>query len=294
MSKLKLLIFILIFSFPAQTLAAELSMTADKKEITPQTKTEISFWLNTGEEEINALEGKLVFNQDFLSVAEIDDANSIVSFWLDRPQVKNNSIIFSGIIPGGLWGKKELLFKITMLGKKEGVAGLFWRDIKILKNDGQGSEDLVLAKDGQIIISAAAPLPPPDEEIVKAKVDSEPPEGFQPAVSSSQILFAGQNFLIFDTKDKGVGVEKFFVKETKWKFLSFLVPWQEAASPFVLKDQNLRSFVFVKAVDKKGNERLEILSPQNRVWYESFWFYGIIILIIVLLLLGKKLWREKR
>jgi len=55
-------------------------------------------------------------------------------------------------------------------------------------------------------------------------------------------------------------------------------------SPYLLKDQKLKSFIYVKAVDKAGNERIATLAPRYPLkWYEK-WENWIIIIIVTFIL----------
>ena len=70
--------------------------------------------------------------------------------------------------------------------------------------------------------------------------------------------------------------------------------WIRAESPYVLKDQKLKSYVYIKAIDKAGNERIEVI-PQKYPfqWYESWLWWGIIIVgFAIAYALKKFLWRK--
>ena len=70
--------------------------------------------------------------------------------------------------------------------------------------------------------------------------------------------------------------------------------WKVAKSPYLLEDQGLSSFIFVKAVDKAGNERTEKLEPLHPqgAWYNNGFFW--IIIIGALAILGIVLsWKRK-
>ena len=65
--------------------------------------------------------------------------------------------------------------------------------------------------------------------------------------------------------------------------------WARAKSPYILKDQSRKSYVYVRAIDKAGNERVEMVKPKKSTsWSEFWWIYVIIITTITFLLLRKK------
>jgi len=58
------------------------------------------------------------------------------------------------------------------------------------------------------------------------------------------------------------------------------VKWNIAESPYVLQDQGLHSFIYVKAVDRAGNGRIEVVRSRYPMkWYETWWFWFIIIIV---------------
>jgi hypothetical protein len=69
-----------------------------------------------------------------------------------------------------------------------------------------------------------------------------------------------------------------------------------AESPYLLKNQNLDRQIFVKAVDKSGNERTIILPPKNPRWqYKNYLIWLIIILIMAAVcVVVKKFYGKKK
>jgi len=107
----------------------------------------------------------------------------------------------------------------------------------------------------------------------RAMIDSTPPEDFKPKIGRDPAVFEGKYFLSFATTDKTSGIDHYEVLEQK----RTLVRGEKAAeSPYLLKDQSLKSKILVKAVDKAGNERIsEIIPPKKPFPYE------IVILILI-------------
>jgi len=144
----------------------------------------------------------------------------------------------------------------------------------------------------QIVISEATSSPKP---VAIEVSDTLPPESFKPEIAQDQTVFNGKYFLAFATQDKGSGIAKYEVRESRQKIFSFLYGWKEASIPYLLADQDLKSYIFVKAVDLAGNERMEVISPEYPLlWYENYSVYIIIILSIFVFLILWKILRGKK
>lgn len=267
------LFFIGLFA-PRPIFAAEMFFEQEKNA---RLKDEFKMGIFLGTEELlNAVEGKINFPIDLLELQKVEDGNSIINFWLERPTAnKTGEIVFSGIIPGGYKGDKKLIFSMTFLVKKEG-AGIFKiNDGRILRNDGTGAEAKLQTFDSSFIISKKTPnIQVPASEIK----DNDPPESFAPEIAKDKSVFEDRWFLAFATQDKGSGIDHYEVKESGQKIFALFHKWSRVGSPYVLGDQELRSFVFVKAVDKAGNERIVILPPQKSLsLYENYFIPVILI-----------------
>lgn len=242
------------------------------------------------EELINAVEGKINFPDGLLGLKSVDDGNSIINLWLERPAANGaGEIIFSGIIPGGYKGDKGLIFSATFLVKKEGNGTFDIHNARVLQNDGKGTEAKLQTFSSKFIVSKkSTEVPMPVSEIE----DIDLPESFRPEISKDETLFSGKWFVVFTTQDKSSGIDYYEIKESRQKNLRVLNKWASAESPYVLADQELRSFIWIKAVDKAGNERIAALPPQKPLqWYENYFIIGIIILgAVVAYRMIKNLW----
>ncbi len=285
--KLKTFIFITIFLFSASSVfAAESFFETKNPEIRLGDKFEVNFFLNTNNEDINAVEGKIIFPKNLIELKEIKDGNSIINFWIERPKINGGEISFSGIIPGGYSGKKGFILSAIFQSIQEGEGLIEVRDIKALLNDGQGTETKITISNLQFVISKQAPLlkPAPIE-----KKDTDMPEMFEPTVASDPTMFDGKYFLVFATQDKGSGIDHYEVCEGKRKCVV-------AESPYLLKNQSLDEEIVVKAIDKSGNERIVTLPPQKpAVWYKNYLILAIIILVVAAAyFVWKFLWRKRK
>ena len=123
--------------------------------------------------------------------------------------------------------------------------------------------------------------------------DSIPPQKFVPKIARDPNIFDNQWFIAFATQDKESGISQFQIKETRLpaSFLPFGGEWREAQTPYLLQDQQLASYIYVRAIDKSGNKRVAMLSPWQGVFYLNWRVWGIIILLLLFLTI---LWRAIR
>ncbi len=244
---------------------------------------------------VNTVEAGIVFPKDLMQVKDFSNGESILSFWIDDPAtgdkkgINDQGILhFIGGIPGGYCGKipgdpgisnvlGKIIFYIPSLtaDKNERIAKITFNDeTKVLLNDGFGTEDKLSLKDSEIVISDKQILKK-DEWSSLVKGDIIQPEPFIVELQHDpqKIIFDGDNYIIFNTTDKQTGVDHYMVLELQagdvvgektklswWEKLigrkEFIPDWKNAASPYRLEDQSLRSTIKVKALDKAGNERI--------------------------------------
>ena len=289
---------------PILSFAAELNLISQTQEINTDQQFQVDLILNTEGEQINAVEGKIVFPEDLLEVKEIRDGNSIINFWIERPWILRQTdakperktdadIVFSGIVPGGYNGSQGLILSIIFLAKKGGSGLIEIQNAKTLLNDGKGTEAQLKIFNFQFSIFKESPI---SQTPILEIQDTEPPEDFQSEISRDPAIFDGKWFLVFATQDKGSGVDHYEIRETKRKIEHETeANWVIAESPYLLKDQKLQSYIYVKAVDKAGNERIIIVPPRNPLkWYEKFenWVIIILLAVLVFYILRKILWQK--
>lgn len=286
-----LFIFSLGFILPQMVFAAQISFDAKTTQAQVGKNFEVTLFVNTELENINAFEGKVTFSNNLLDLKEIRDGNTIVNFWIEKPKAQDNTIVFSGVTPGGFNGKNGLIFSAIFEAKKEGVAKFEVNDARILRNDGIGSMAVLSIVPFEMVISKGAQVEIP--AIPKIK-DRERPESFVPEIARDESVSSGKWFIVFLTQDKASGIDHYEIKESRQKTLIFFSRWRVAESPYVLRDQELRSYIFVKAVDKAGNARIEKVLPQSPLkWYENYENWIIIILgLIIVYAIKRFLWRR--
>ena len=300
-------LFCVCFALLFSAKAAELNLSAPAKEVGIGQQFQVDLILDTEGESINALEGKIIFPADRLELREIRDGNSIINFWVERPRDQNGAIIFSGITPGGFNGESGLILALTFQAKKGGEGKIELLETRALKNDGAGSPVNISTQSLNFRVKEES-LPLEEAIVVKVR-DYEPPESFIPEVARDESMFDNKWFLVFATQDKSSGIDHYEVKEQrKMRILGWPAPlrdarpgefglwkkWKQAESPYVLADQELKSYIFVKAIDKDGNERVAVRPPQKSLsWYENYLIY-VIIIIVISAIIAYKIWRNLR
>lgn len=297
--KIKITIFALLFGFSTMpAFAANISFNAS-----PSTPMDWDFKvdvaIDAAGENLNAFEGTVIFPNDLLKVKEIQDGDSVVNFWIEKPEEIGNGIKFSGITPGGFRGvlgtytgeKPGKLFSIIFSPVTVGNGIITAENARILLEDGAGTPAKISVTPFQFSVEEPGIMLNPAQ-----LRDLNPPETFRPEIANDPAIFNNRHFLAFTTTDKESGVGHYEVLEVKnmQETGNNAGNWVIAESPYLLKNQGLSDFIFVKAVDKAGNERTEILEPlrPQGAWYENGVFW--IIIMGVLAVLGIVfLWKEK-
>ena len=271
----KLFILFLLCFIPSISFASEIFFSTDKNVFFQNEEFLAQVFLNTENITINALEGIVAFPAEFLELKEIRDGNSSVNFWIERPQsVAKGEVSFSGITAGGFSGPKIFLFGMVFQTKKMGNSSITFKNAQVLQNDGIGTK--LSAKMIPFSFSISSKTTSDTKSGIPVIVDSDIPENFSPSVGSDPAIFDGKYFLVFATQDKGSGIDHYEIREELNS--GFII----AESPYLLQNQKLDEKIFVKAVDKNGNERIVVIYPPNwQPWYKNNWIFGILILIIL-------------
>ena len=238
--------------------------------------------LDTEGESINTFQGTLGYSSQLLEIKEILQGDSIINFWIDQPSPEGVGVIsFSGITPGGYQGKDGTVFSILFNAKQMGKQNILIRDMVLLKNDGEATQVKVTTKPLALSITKQMRANPPTVSTIKENLT---PEGFKPEIGRTSDLFENNYFIAFATQDKGSGIDHYEVKE------GFFGSYAEATSPYVLKDQRLIAKVYVKAIDKDGNEKVQVVYPENwKPWYKNY----LLVIGMILGILGLSYYLRK-
>jgi hypothetical protein len=280
---------------------------------------------NEAEEEcINAVDGVVSYSEN-LSPVDVSVGDSIFSVWVEQPKIdkEKRTITFAGGIPNGYCGRVpgdprltntvvKLIFRSPgfTIGSGSGTSTAkveFLPETTAYLNDGFGTK-AELAMFGSSIELGDTPgaeLVDPWREAVVT--DNVPPEEFSIDLVQEDKTFGGKYFLVFNTTDKQTGIDQYQVMEEavadrfafNWGRAD--APWVTARSPYVLEDQSLNSTIYVKAIDKAGNEYIATLLPEqamsstplsNILLYSVLGFL-VFVIIVAGSLIARRLWKRR-
>lgn len=276
------------FLTPALAGAAALSLTAEKTVVGVGNPFDMVVTLDA-EDAVNAIEAALVIPIGF-ELENASDGNTIISLWIERPRYdrETHMLSFSGIIPGGFSGTGQLL-KLTLKAKSTGsfVFAFDRTRTAMYRNSPDGAKESTTLRpltlnaetDGE---SAAAP-----------PADTEPPETFTPVVARDPLVYDGAWMLLFATQDKGSGIARYEVSESPVRRIDpNKLSWTKAESPYRLTGEAPSRYIYVRAIDERGNIRTELYTQERPfTWIEGF---ILSILILALVFFVFLLQRKKR
>ena len=212
----------------------------------------VKLLIDSPDQKINSVAGEIELAAG-AKFEQVFDANSLISFWVDKPPLRqgsagqNNKIIFSGIIPGGYQGTGGQILALQINSVMQGSTLKTQNPRSNLKI----SNPQVLLHDG---LGTAIQVETPVFSFIPSEImelnDNILPEVFRPEISTEASVFAGQKFLVFQTQDKQTGIDHYEVKEGLWG------EWLPAESPYLLQQQKFFLKVAVRAVDLAGNAQV--------------------------------------
>ncbi|MFA4890589.1 MAG: cohesin domain-containing protein [Candidatus Paceibacterota bacterium] len=281
----------------APALAQSLILKSAKSSYNVGDSFSVSLSINTDGQAINTISGTISVPTDKFQIVDVRYGSSIVSLWVDKPKIdyNNGTIIFTGGIPGGYNGSNGPILSFGLKAKKVGSAVVGLQDIKVLLNDGIGTELKNISLNTLSLNISEAPAKPVQEtpaepeknppaggeEIYAPTPDITPPENFIPVISRHPSIENNKFFASFFAVDKDTGISYYEVEEKP--FLLSLVtdkfnkPFIKADSPNILRGQYWSYRVIVRAYDQAGNYTTGFADKP---------FSPIILLIFVLILIA--------
>lgn len=285
------LCLLVVGSIPGYLFAQAVSVRSSSSTYHVGDTFQISVTLNTGGQSANTVSGYVKVPSGF-SVSDIRYGNSIISLWVTSPKYDGSGITFAGGTPGGYTGSSGPLFTFVLRATQEGTFTIPSSDVKILLNDGQGTEiNNVQAGSQTVTILKAEPKPvtpnqpsspsskpsqTPVTPTAASNQDTTPPEHFIPLISQHPMMAENKYFVSFVAQDKDTGVAYYEVMEAPLFISSG--KWVKSKSPYVLVHQNFPGRVYVRAYDNAGNMTESFATkPASPV----FWIVLIIVLMVV-------------
>ena len=225
---------------------------------------------------VNAFSGSLKYPSTMEPTA-ITDGDSVVSIWLEHPAVVGDTIRFAGLTPGGFSGTGGTLFSVIFRATKPGTAAFSVVDATVLRNDGEGSPEPTTTIPLSLFVATVA------TGGFVAPADTDPPELFSPQLGRDPALFGGRSYLVFTAADKGSGIDYYEVVETRAPRFLMGRGWVRTESPHTITDQRLTSDVYIKAVDRAGNERIALFPRAHLLRPYEWMLLGIVVVILAVL-----------
>lgn len=294
-------IFILVCSvyiMPFCAHAAVLRMVPDIADVRVGDTFPIEVSLDTGIETINAIEGSIAVSSH-LAVRDVRVPGSLVSLWVEPPAERvAGTITFAGIIPGGLQGVQAVFGArgniVTLLveARAPGTARLsFGSDTHIYRDDGAGTRASLTVEPLTVRIMAAEgvartpDLPP----------DTTPPEPFTPAIVSGEPYGISGMVLVATVHDKDSGTARIELARARTGFArEERLVWETIDSPYTLLSRSLGEYLYVRATDRAGNTRVEVIGPYGpSVWQQGAFALLLIALIASVYMVDKRRRRRR-
>ncbi len=280
------LLYVVAFVVPVHiSHAAILYFDPTEAEVYRGDTISVALRLDVGEGEcINTVDAIINYDPSIRAV-DISRGDSILNLWVEAPVIDEtaHTIRFAGGIPGGYCGRipgdprltneiVQLVFRspgFTIGGGENSDKARIWIDeiSQVLLHDGQGTVAPLVTQDVRITLMDTPGASPQDSWTQEVRSDDQEPSDFIITLSQDEFAFSGKHFITFNAIDKQSGIDHYEVMEEPFsEFYTFAwgradAPWVRVESPYVLEDQTLNSTIRVKAVDKAGNERVEVLVP---------------------------------
>lgn len=287
MKKITLTFLIIFVFFTKFSIASEVP-SIYFEETDAQVSIEEEFIVNlnieTNESLINGVNMNIEVS-DNLELEEVLDNRSIVPLWINSlGDILDNELELSGIIPGGFSGvidptqSTEISNNVVSIVIKPIKAGRGYIRItepQVTLHDGSGTVIKMKEVSIQIYVS---------NEVKKVSLlvdDKIPPEEFIPILIKDPSLFDNEYALFFTTKDFQSGIARYEVREDDGLY-------KRAVSPYRLEGGTSVDIIYVRAIDRAGNDRtiaLETNFPSESVVSKNIVLtvsiFGLVLILIL-------------
>ncbi|MDA3840416.1 MAG: cohesin domain-containing protein [Patescibacteria group bacterium] len=132
-----------LFSATVNAAGATLFLSPSSGEYTQGGTITAKVMVNSGGSPgINASEGSLKFDPEYLSVSRLSDSGTIFKLWVTDPTYSNSAgtISYGGGLPGAYTGNAGLIFSIVFNVKKAGNTSVTFSSGSVLAQDGKGTD----------------------------------------------------------------------------------------------------------------------------------------------------------
>lgn len=166
-------------AIPSMAEAADITFSPTSISYPLGEEFSIKITIDAGTSSVNASDGDIEFDPEFLSVANVSKDGSAFSLWTADPTFSNSNgtISYSGGTPNAFSGSKNIL-TITLKGKKLGTTVVRAVKGQVLAADGKGTD--VFAKGGQAEITITEAAAKEEEAPAGGDTFSDEPVGQKP------------------------------------------------------------------------------------------------------------------
>jgi hypothetical protein len=159
------LLFSVLFCFslvliPKRTYGAILYLEHQSQTVYQEDSFIVEIRVDSEGEEINTVKANIIFPPDLLMAVDFNKGGSILTLWVQEPNIQKGEISFMGGTPQGFKGE-GLIGKINFLGEEIGKAKVsFKENCQVLLHDGKGTPAKLSFLEGNYeVIEKAKGLP---------------------------------------------------------------------------------------------------------------------------------------
>jgi len=272
--------------FTPSAYAAILSFDYHTHTLLRGERAELVVRLDTEGESINAVGSDIVFPSNIRPIG-VTTGTSVIPLFVNTPTILDQTVSFSGIIPGGFQGMVDPthytpgeILRIEIEGVSAGNGDVVFENEQALKNDGKGTPSVLAVVPLTLTVSNETFV---SKDNTATESDRISPNSIHAEIVSEKNLYEGRRVLIFFASDKETGVAYFEVDEGNGV-------WHRAESPYLLIDQHATR-IRVKAVDYAGNITLYELGRDAKE-LSTQWRLGGALFLLLIGTIG--VWRYRR
>lgn len=270
--------------WPNSAAAATAYLRADAATVGAGDTIILDVRLGTEGASLNVVEGELRVQAapGALEMRDLSVAGADLSLWPRKPSwdVNQQTITFTGGMPGGLRQPEALLFRIVLLAKNPGQITVTPTKLTAFTNDGRGTAVPVTGQPLTFNVGPASNVPRDAlRDLVSA--DNEPPRFVAVNVGQDPSVYDGLLFLAIEVADDQSGLDHLEVAEGSR-------PAVRTGSVYVLQDQSRAAPVVITAYDRAGNVSTFTLGvvPPSQGTPTGRWVIAVALLALAVALLA--------
>ncbi len=301
-NSIAVLSFILVSISVFSTHAAELNFSSPKLVEDSENLYTSNLNLNTQGDNINTLEVSCRFPEDKFALKNILTGDSLLNFWIQKPEVENGILHFIGTIPAGYLGNNGKILTLVFQPKDTNtvlnleVLNNGKNPSRVFLNDPLATEKIIQTNNYSLNVPADT-----NSETATNLTDVVSPEPFTIAISPSSALPKNNVFVIFNANDADSGIDHYEMAQadlTNDFYNNPSTQWQKVESPAVINVSQAKKFLAIKAIDKFNNTTIAVadLKPSpTRLMTRNLFTVGIVLFIIILIISSSYgCWRVRR